>query len=169
MTKPLLLAEIYSFSYSLYTLSQAVLNMKTNPILCSRRIEFDAAHRVMQHEGKCKHLHGHRYALEVSFAADGLDALGRVVDFGVIKEKLGGWIDNNWDHATILFEKDKTLGAAIESITGQKIFYLASNPTAENMAAYIFEHICPTLFADDNIRCTHVRLYETPNCFVDIG
>ena len=38
------------------------------PITCTRRIEFDAAHRVMGHEGKCKHLHGHRYALEARVA-----------------------------------------------------------------------------------------------------
>ena len=35
---------------------------------CTRRIEFDAAHRVMEHESKCRHLHGHRYAIEATFA-----------------------------------------------------------------------------------------------------
>ena len=142
--------------------------MQSNPITCSRRIEFDAAHRVMQHEGKCRHLHGHRYALEVTFSATGLDALGRIVDFAVIKEKLGGWILTNWDHATILFDKDKALGAAIESHTGQKIFYMPSNPTAENMAEYMMREVCPALFKNDGIRCTHIRLWETPNCFVDV-
>ena len=143
--------------------------MKTSPITCSRRIEFDAAHRVMQHEGKCKHLHGHRYALEATFSATGLDTLGRVVDFAVIKQKLGGWIDANWDHATILFDKDKALGSDIEKHTGQKIFYMPNNPTAENMAAYIIRTVCPGLFENDGIACTHVRLWETPNCFVDAG
>jgi 6-pyruvoyltetrahydropterin/6-carboxytetrahydropterin synthase len=144
--------------------------MTNTPITCARRIEFDAAHRVMQHEGKCKHLHGHRYALEASFTADGgLDALGRVVDFSVIKEKLGGWIDANWDHATILFDKDKALGSDIEKHTGQRVFYLSENPTAENMAAYLMQTIIPDLFKTDNLRCTHIRLFETPNCFVDIG
>jgi 6-pyruvoyltetrahydropterin/6-carboxytetrahydropterin synthase len=142
--------------------------MKTTKITCTRRIEFDAAHRVMQHEGKCKHLHGHRYALEASFVGDGLDDLGRVVDFGVIKEKLGAWINENWDHATILFDQDKALGKAISDITGQKIFYLHQNPTAENMAQYVFETICPKLFSELGISCTHVRLYETPNCYTDV-
>jgi 6-pyruvoyltetrahydropterin/6-carboxytetrahydropterin synthase len=136
-------------------------------ITCTRRIEFDAAHRLCEHEGKCKYLHGHRYALEATFAADGLDALGRVVDFAVIKEKLAGWIGTHWDHNTILCEKDRPLGDAIAAKTGQKIFYLADNPTAENMAGYIFATVCPQLFAGLNIRCTHVRLYETPNCFVE--
>lgn len=142
--------------------------MEHQPISCTRRIEFDAAHRVMEHEGKCKHLHGHRYGLEATFIGNGLDALGRVVDFAVIKEKLGGWITDNWDHATILCDKDKALGIAISDITGQKIFYLSKNPTAENMAEYIFKDICPTLFKGLGITCTHVRLFETPNCFVEV-
>ncbi len=134
---------------------------------CTRRIEFDAAHRVMLHESKCKHLHGHRYALEATFIAPKLDKLGRVVDFGVIKEKLGGWVMEHWDHATILFEKDKALGTSIAAHTKQKIFYLPANPTAENMAEYMVKKICPKLFKGMNIKCVRVRLYETPNCYVD--
>ncbi len=135
-------------------------------IICTRRLEFDAAHRVMEHESKCKFLHGHRYVIEASFAAKELDSIGRVVDFGVIKEKLGAWIDNNWDHNTILFDKDKELGKAINSVTGQSVFYLPANPTAENMAAYLLENICPNLFADYELKCVSIRLYETPNCSV---
>lgn len=141
--------------------------MAINPnIICTRRIEFDAAHRVLEHESKCKNLHGHRYAIEASFTADGLDALGRVVDFSVIRERLGKWVDENWDHTTILFERDKELGEAISDVTGQKIFYLPANPTAENMASYLLEKICPALFSDLNITCVSVKLQETPNCSV---
>lgn len=135
-------------------------------IICTRRLEFDAAHRVMEHESKCKNLHGHRYVVEAGFTAPELDRLGRVVDFGVIKERLGAWIDNNWDHTTILFEMDKELGKAICDITDQQVFYLPSNPTAENMAAYLLESVCPQLFADYGLKCVSIRLYETPNCSV---
>lgn len=138
-------------------------------ITCTRRIEFDAAHRVMRHESKCKHLHGHRYALEATFAAPKLDALGRVVDFGVIKEKLGSWIDEHWDHATILYQQDSALGEAISVHTKQKIFYLSANPTAENMAEYLFKKICPKLFKGMGIRCTRLRIYETPNCYAEVA
>jgi len=142
--------------------------MKKSPLTCTRRIEFDAAHRVVGHEGKCKHVHGHRYALEATFASRELDTIGRVVDFGVIKDVLGKWIDDNWDHTAILFDEDKPLGKAISSITGQKIFYLPANPTAENMAEYIIHTVCPKLFADLPIQCTRIRLYETPNCYADV-
>ncbi|MEZ5690544.1 MAG: 6-carboxytetrahydropterin synthase [Rickettsiales bacterium] len=137
-------------------------------ISCVRRIEFDAAHRIMNHESKCKYLHGHRYAIEATFCADDLDDLGRIVDFSIIKEKLGKWLDDNWDHATILYEKDQQLGKAISGVTEQKIFYLQNNPTAENMASYLIGEICPQLFSGLGICCTHIRLYETPNCSVEV-
>jgi 6-pyruvoyltetrahydropterin/6-carboxytetrahydropterin synthase len=140
--------------------------MNKNMIICTRKIEFDAAHRVMEHESKCKNLHGHRYAIEASFQAEKLDELGRVVDFGVIREVLGAWVDKNWDHTTILYEKDRALGENIASITGQKIFYLPTNPTAENMAEYLLHEICPKLFTGGKLRCTSITLRETPNCSV---
>lgn len=136
-------------------------------VSCTRRIEFDAAHRIINHESKCKYMHGHRYVLEASFVAKELDSLGRVVDFGIIKEKLGGWIDENWDHNAILNEEDKELGAIIESGTGQKLFYLGFNPTAENMAEYLLHEVCPELFDNSGVKCIKVKLYETPNCYAE--
>lgn len=136
-------------------------------ITCTRRIEFDAGHRVRLHESKCRFLHGHRYAVEASFTAPDLDALGRVVDFGVIRERLGGWIDEHWDHAAILHQDDRALGDAIAAQTGQTVFYLPGNPTAELMADYLLRTVCPALFSDRAITCHRIRLYETPNCYAD--
>lgn len=137
-------------------------------ITCTRKIEFDAAHRIIKHESKCKMLHGHRYSLEATFAAKELDNLGRVIDFGVIKEVLGSWIDDNLDHNTILSIQDKILGESITQQTNQKIYYIDENPTAENIAKHIFEEICPKLFADKNVKCVAIRLFETPNCYSDV-
>ena len=134
-------------------------------ITCTRRIEFDAAHRVMKHNSKCKMLHGHRYALEATFSADHRDELGMVIDFGIIKDILGDWVDNNWDHNTILNSKDRALGEQITQVTGQKIYYLNCNPTAEEMASYLLKEICPKLFAKYKITCTQIKLFETPNCY----
>jgi 6-pyruvoyltetrahydropterin/6-carboxytetrahydropterin synthase len=133
-------------------------------ITCTRQISFDAAHRVMLHEGKCKHLHGHRYTIEVTFQADELDTLGRVVDFGLIKEVLGAWVDTHWDHTLILWENDKQLGEDVATHTKQTVYYMPTNPTAENMALYLIETICPKLFTAHGVKCTHLTIHETPNC-----
>lgn len=137
-------------------------------ITCTRRLEFDAAHRILNHESKCKMLHGHRYALEATFVANHLDNLGRVIDFGEIRSILGVWIDDNFDHNTILSIKDKNLGEEIAKTTGQKIFYLDENPTAENIAKFLLNEICPKLFKDKSVKCVAIKLYETPNCYVEV-
>jgi 6-pyruvoyltetrahydropterin/6-carboxytetrahydropterin synthase len=133
--------------------------------LCVRAFEFDAGHRVRGHETKCRHLHGHRYRVEASFAAERLDGIGRIVDFGVVKERLGAWLDANWDHALLLHEDDKPVGDAIlAQLPFQHIFYLPCNPTAENMALYVLRRICPPLFAGIGCECVSVTVWETPNC-----
>lgn len=137
-------------------------------ITITRRLEFDAAHRVKLHESKCHNLHGHRYAVEVTVTAPQLDPLGRVVDFGVIKEKLGHWLDTHWDHQTILWDKDRDLGKAISAQTEQDIFYLPYNPTAENLALYLYETICSDLFLPP-LKVVRVKIWETPNCSAEAG
>lgn len=137
-------------------------------ISCTRKIEFDAAHRIMLHESNCKMLHGHRYCVEATFSSDHLDKLGRVIDFGVIRDVLGKWINDNWDHNTILNSKDKVLGKQIAKVTGQKIYYIDANPTAEEMANYLMKEICPKLFKKHNIFCVKIKISETPNCYAEV-
>ncbi|MDX1924444.1 MAG: 6-carboxytetrahydropterin synthase [Rickettsiaceae bacterium] len=135
-------------------------------IFITRKVEFDAAHRVIGHENKCKYLHGHRYVLEVSFSAKELDDLGRVIDFGAVKEVIKKWIDDNLDHTTILSKKDIELGEDISKHTQQKIYYLDVNPTAENIAIHLKNDIFPSLFPD-SVLIHKIKLYETPNCSVE--
>ena len=136
-------------------------------VTCTRKLHFDAAHRVLEHKSKCKMLHGHRYVVEVTLKAKELTKEGFVMDFGDIKEKLGSWIDSNWDHNTILSKDDKNLGDFIEKETGQKVFYLPYNPTAENMALYLMNVVCAKIF-DGATKCVKITIYETPNCFAEV-
>ncbi|MBN8532302.1 MAG: 6-carboxytetrahydropterin synthase [Alphaproteobacteria bacterium] len=137
-------------------------------ITCTRKLYFDAAHRVMEHESKCRMLHGHRYTVEATFEARELDAVDRVVDFGVVQELLGGWLDTHWDHNVILHENDRALGDRIAAETGQAPFYLPFNPTAERMAEYLLKEVIPGLFVQyPGLVCWHIRLWETPNSYAE--
>lgn len=140
-------------------------------ITCTRRLEFDAGHRVVGHETKCKHLHGHRYVVEITCALtiELTDTLGRVVDYGVIKERVGGWIDEHLDHGLILWDADRTLSVLRSLRVGgdehQKIYLLHVNPTAENLAAHLLEKATELL--PDDVTPIRVRVWETPNCYAD--
>ena len=84
-------------------------------ITCTRRIQFCAGHRVKNHESKCRNLHGHNYVVWITAKLDaGTDELGRVVDFSVLKARIGGWIEDAWDHGFILWDQDDEAIAAVQ-------------------------------------------------------
>lgn len=139
-------------------------------VTVTRRLEFDAGHRLQLHESKCRNLHGHRYIAEVTVEGPELDAVGRVVDFGVIKSAVGGWIDTHWDHGLLLEEGDWCRRALVEEASRLgaahvKLWVCRSPPTAENMVKWLAEEAQNVL--GHVLRVTHVRLYETPNCWAD--
>jgi len=137
-------------------------------IECTRRIEFDTGHRVIGHKNKCQYLHGHRYVLEVTATSSELNELGMVVDFGELKTIIKGWIDENFDHNVILHQDDKELGSFISSHTGQGVYYLKSNPTAENIALHLKSDIIPMLFTKSSFNIVRIKLFETPNSYVEV-
>lgn len=141
---------------------------------CTRRLEIDAGHRVTRHESRCRNVHGHRYAFEITVEADDLDEAGRVVDFGVVKQLVGWWLDQNLDHGYIHHPLDH-VGLYL---VGQdcKTFEMPEDlgePTAENLATLVAREAQVLLDALDrtedvtHLRVVHVRCYETPNCWAD--
>jgi 6-pyruvoyltetrahydropterin/6-carboxytetrahydropterin synthase len=133
-----------------------------------RRLQFCAGHRVQQHESKCRNLHGHNYVVFFHAVSDtGLDPLGRVIDFGVMKQRLGAFIDEQWDHGFILWREDREAIEAVQRVEGQKLSLLAVNPTAENMARHLLDEVCPRALDGTGVRIVKVVLWETENCFVE--
>ena len=136
----------------------------------TRRIQFCSGHRVLNHESKCANAHGHNYVLYIYAECDQLDTIGRVIDFSVLKEKMGKWIDDNWDHTFLIYEKDKELLFVKNYLQSNKqVFICNFNPTAENMANFLLHDVCPKLFDGDGIKISKVVLYETENCFVEVS
>lgn len=133
-------------------------------ISLTRRLEWDAMHRIPLHESKCRAFHGHRYVAEITCTAPQLDALGRVVDFGVVKQRVGGWIDQVWDHTAILQRDDPEAGviAEINARMGRPVYWLDAPPTAENLVAELAVH-AQRLLDDTGVTVVSIRLWETPN------
>lgn len=135
-----------------------------------RRLTFCAGHRVHGHESKCRHPHGHNYVVYVTARPiQWLDSIGRVIDFSVLKDKLGTWLDQNWDHAFLLWRGDEEMTAVYASHSDWKHYVLPTNPTAENMAAYLLNVICPELFQQTGISITAVVVEETENCVAEVS
>lgn len=139
--------------------------------------DISTGHRVVGHENKCRHLHGHNYRIHFVCEAQQLDTVGRVIDFGVIKAKLCMWVEDNWDHKFLAWEHD-TLMQTLQSLSERsdamtqeddKMFYeslvfVPFNPTAENMAQHLVQVIGPLQLAGTGVTLTSVRIEETAKC-----
>ena len=123
----------------------------------TREIDFCYGHRLLNYEGKCRHLHGHNGRAVIVLEAQSLDARGMLVDFVEIKRKVQRWIDENLDHNMLLCRDDPILPVLIEQ--GERVFVMDENPTAENIARLIFDHT-----ADEGLPVVEVILWETEKC-----
>ncbi len=102
---------------------------------------FAAAHRLPRYEGPCFRMHGHNYKFFVTVEGEVDPASGMIADFGVIKQVVGERILAKVDHRTL----NDTL----------------DNPTAENIARWIWEELEGALPG-----LAEVRLYEIPDSCV---
>ncbi len=152
----------------------------------SRYHDFSYGHRVVGHENKCRHLHGHNgrvhFHCEADPSMEPLDKIGRVIDFGEIKSRLCMWIENNWDHKFLAWDNDPVMlrvadltnvwdrpynggksGEANEILSGS-IVWTPFNPTAENMAEYLVRVIGPQQLEGTGIILVEVKIEETAKC-----
>ena len=140
----------------------------------TRRLEFDAGHRLPNHNSQCRHLHGHRYAIEITVDADvvassGSSDEGMVMDFSDVKSIARAVLVDQWDHAFLAHRGDRQIVDFLASINGHKTVLLDAVPTAENLARIAFGILREAYRAacGGRIKLTRVRLYETPNCWAD--
>jgi len=139
-----------------------------------KRFEFDAAHRLYRYEGKCAHIHGHRYVVEVIWSREELDEMGMVLDFGSAKSLVTALLDSDWDHALLLHEDDplvmvlKNASEDGDLDTEFNIYTFSRNPTAEVMAEELFLSIEKLMNAVGmSSKLERVCIYETPGSRAD--
>ncbi len=143
-------------------------------MLITRRLEFDAGHRIPNHTSQCQHLHGHRYALEITLSGEIIDSegtaeQGMVMDFSEVKAIANTVLVEQWDHAFLVYSGDRIVVEFLATLPGHKTVVLPVVPTAENLAAEAFR-VLDAAYVDtygNQLRLQRVRLYETPNNWAD--
>src|SRR3989338_3694906 len=120
----------------------------------TKEIRFCYGHRLLNYDGKCRRLHGHKGRVEIELSSAALDARGMVVDFDDIKRGVQSWIDQELDHKMLLNRADPLLPAL--QAAGEPCFLFEENPTAEAIAKRIFEYA-----ASHGFPVTRVTLWET--------
>ena len=151
------------------------MTSKQAAISITRRLEFDSGHRIPNHDGQCKHLHGHRYAIEVTLTGEVADHPGKaddgmVLDFGDIKRLTNQYVVEPWDHAFLVAKEDEGLVAFLATLPNHKTVVMEHVPTVENLANAAFAILQPVFSKSfsGRLELSALRLSETPNCWADV-
>jgi len=125
-------------------------------MLLTFNYELPLGHRLMEHPGKCKYLHGHNYVIEVAVGGK-LDLVtDMLMDFSDLKKTVKQYFDE-WDHGFVLRVDDP----AVEAIRQySKLITIPSHPTAE-MLSLIWRQGLQALFPNNSVG---IRVRETRDC-----
>jgi 6-pyruvoyltetrahydropterin/6-carboxytetrahydropterin synthase len=109
---------------------------------------FAAGHALRNYHGKCENVHGHNYRCQVTLEGAELDEIGLLVDFVELKRVVHGVLDrldHQWLNEFPPFD--------------------VLNPSAENMARYIYQQVAEGLKVRDGVRIALVKLWETDTAY----
>jgi len=145
-------------------------------IKITKQFNFEAAHFLPLHEGKCRNLHGHSYKLLVTCAGDSVydkdsPSSGMLEDFSVIKAVVDPIVDQ-LDHALLARSE-----AAVRFYVGEpalqgKVYYIGEDTTAEMIATHLLEKINLAMFSHTpklKAQVVGVTLYETATSSAEVS
>ena len=142
----------------------------------TRKLEFDAGHRIPDHKSQCRNLHGHRYTLEITLVGrvievEGSSDNGMIMDFSDIKALAHEHLVSVWDHAFLVYEKDSTVVEFLKTLPGHKTVVVDRVPTVENLAQIAFDMLKAVYHNRYGraLALKKITLYETPNCWAEIN
>lgn len=110
---------------------------------------FEAAHRLVDYPGKCNRLHGHSWTVELSVVGNKLNKIGMVADFKTLKALLMEALDK-MDHQYL----------------NELPQFKEVNPTAENLAQYIYYTLKQNEIFAENVKLNYVKVWESPKSAV---
>lgn len=111
---------------------------------------FWASHRLTLPDGSKEPPHRHNWAVTADVSGGELDSMGLIMDF----RRLKAMVDN------IVADFDNT---QLENLD----YFQRNNPSAENVAKYIYEKLRPKLPKD--LKLDHIRVVEQPGCSAKFG
>ncbi len=104
---------------------------------------FSAAHQLKGYMGKCEHLHGHNWKIQVHVIAERLNEIDIAMDFQEIK-KITNEVIAPLDHRVL-----------------NEIFpFTEKNPSSENIAKWIYDSLIKKI-DNENIRVSAVTVWES--------
>jgi 6-pyruvoyltetrahydropterin/6-carboxytetrahydropterin synthase len=129
----------------------------------AKEFRWEMGHRLPEHFGLCKNIHGHSYKMLVEFEGE-LDKNGMIIDYYDV-EKIINPIIENLDHSFMVNKDDKIVLEFLEKMNSKKVV-VGFQSTAENICTYLLNEIKKTSLPQ-NVNEIKVRIYETSHDYAE--
>lgn len=129
----------------------------------AKEFSWEMGHRLPEHFGKCKNVHGHSYKMIIEL--DGaLNENSMVMDYYDLK-KIVNPVVENLDHAFMVYREDSEMISFLEKLNSKKVV-VDFQSTVENICIYILSELRKFKFPS-NIKSIKVRIHETPDDYAE--
>ncbi|MDD1679445.1 MAG: 6-carboxytetrahydropterin synthase [Methanomicrobiales archaeon] len=126
-----------------------------------KEVFFDASHRLLHYEGKCRNLHGHRWRVEVWIEGETDEVTRILMDYNLIKTVI-----ERFDHQVILNETDPMVDCLTRY---QTVITTPGDPSSEMISSRIWDMLCAESPLNTAVaRLTRLRVWESPSCCAEI-
>jgi 6-pyruvoyltetrahydropterin/6-carboxytetrahydropterin synthase len=129
----------------------------------AKEFRWEMGHRLPEHFGQCKNIHGHSYKMLVEFEGK-IDEQGMIIDYYDV-EKIINPIIEKLDHAFMVNKNDKVVIEFLKKMKSKKVV-VDFQSTAENICVYILNEVKKTNLPA-NVEAIKVRVYETVHDYAE--
>lgn len=130
----------------------------------AKEFHWEMGHRLPEHFGLCKNIHGHSYKMIIELVGD-MNEQGMIIDFYDVEKKINPIVEK-LDHSFMVKDNDKPALEFLEKTNSKKVV-VDFESTVENICKYISGEII-SVKLPDNISSVVVRVYETPDAYAEI-
>jgi len=123
----------------------------------AKEFRWEMGHRLPEHFGNCKNIHGHSYKMIVEFEGE-LNKNEMIIDFYDIDRIIKPLVEK-FDHAFMVNKNDKDVIEFLDKIKSKKLI-VDFNSTVENICSYVLKEI-KKFELPENISSVTIRIYET--------
>jgi len=129
----------------------------------AKEFRWEMGHRLPEHFGKCKNIHGHSYRMIVEIEGD-VDSDGMVMDYYDLKKVVDPIVEK-LDHAFLVYNEDKEIIEFLKKMNSKKVT-VDFQSTVENICKYFLKEINETEFPS-NVKKITIRIYETEDDYAE--
>jgi 6-pyruvoyltetrahydropterin/6-carboxytetrahydropterin synthase len=130
----------------------------------AKEFRWEMGHRLPEHFGKCKNIHGHSYKMIVELEGE-VDESGMVMDYYDLKKIIEPLVEK-LDHAFMVYREDKEIITLLEKMNS-KMVVVDFQSTVENICTYFLNEI-KKITLPGNVKEVSVRIYETADDYAEL-